>query len=934
MGFIQATPSLAMTSGTSGSAVFGSNVTLGNLLVCMVDGGAAGGSGTIADTQGNTWTQIFLENSASTNVLQAWYAIAKSTGANTVTVSSLANALNAVLAAEYSGVSTLDQVAHTHGTTGSTFSSPSVTTTHANEILIGIYGDSGGQAGSPAAPTGFTARNGYSIAGQYYGGLTNKVVGSIGTYAAAGITQNGSTNWGAAIATFYGSGIIVPNVVGLTQAAATAALTGAGFVVGTVTSAYSTTTPVVGEVASYSPNDLLVPGTAVNLVISLGAGAPFSVTIVRDTFVRANSGTLGANWTTISDSTDTGTIGITSNAAAPQVLAANSAAFYNAAVFRPDQYSECIINSSAFGTNTHGGGPIVRASSANGGSYYRMFVNLLGGVVACQKLVNGSFSGVVTGTGAAVAGSLARLEVVGSVLTGYIDGVQSFQITDTDIATGAPGICAYQATSSPTTAINSWEGGDLVWTRRGTAIPVQGQGSFEPSVIYEANPKILTANADGKIWKMWYCNGWTTSTIYYGESNDGITWTQYSSNPVISDGANNPGHGVVFKNGSTYYGYFDNDTTSAQAFFNRWTSSDGLAWINTGVSLPVGGAGTWDEGGVFNPCIWIQNSTWYMLYNGRTLGGVQYKMGLATSPDGITWTKYAGNPVLQTAGTAAEGKTLVIDGSTYYLYGFQSPTGNLPTDDAMWSSTDLHTWVACTKNPMYERVLAIEGANLAVGQIGDPYLVELNGTTYMWYDATNAQASGHFVIQVATVPYTLLQITGMIFGANIIYGNVGIAGITVNYTGPSSGSVFSDVNGNYVIPVQSNGTYVVTPSAPPTTFSPVSQTAVVNSADVALGNSAPFTPSAGSIAGNVVKANVLVECVSDHFDSSKTQIFTTLSDSSGNYSFSNLPAGRYYISAWVSGFVYRLQALVVVDGVNANTDINLTPTAVNSWNGS
>lgn len=93
-------------------------------------------------------------------------------------------------------------------------------------------------------------------------------------------------------------------------------------------------------------------------------------------------------------------------------------------------------------------------------------------------------------------------------------------------------------------------------------------------------------------------------------------------------------------------------------------------------------------------------------------------------------------------------------------------------------------------------------------------------------------------------------------------------------------------------------------------------------------------PTSGAISGNVVKTGALVECVSDHFDSSKTQIFTTLSDSSGNYSFSNLPVGRYYIGAWASGFVYRLQVLVVVDGVNANTDINLTPSAVNSWNGS
>ena len=50
--------------------------------------------------------------------------------------------------------------------------------------------------------------------------------------------------------------------------------------------------------------------------------------IVRDTFTRANSGTLGANWTANSDATTTGTLGITSNAAQPQSNAHRAASFW------------------------------------------------------------------------------------------------------------------------------------------------------------------------------------------------------------------------------------------------------------------------------------------------------------------------------------------------------------------------------------------------------------------------------------------------------------------------------------------------------------------------------------------------------------------------------------------------------------------------------
>ena len=71
--------------------------------------------------------------------------------------------------------------------------------------------------------------------------------------------------------------VSVPNVVGMTQAAAEASITGAGLTVGSVTTAFSTTVPA-GDVISQNPAaGASVPvGTAVDLVVSLGP-APVSV---------------------------------------------------------------------------------------------------------------------------------------------------------------------------------------------------------------------------------------------------------------------------------------------------------------------------------------------------------------------------------------------------------------------------------------------------------------------------------------------------------------------------------------------------------------------------------------------------------------------------------------------------------------------------------
>ncbi len=71
---------------------------------------------------------------------------------------------------------------------------------------------------------------------------------------------------------------IVPNVVGLTQAAAETTITAASLVLGTVTTAYSATVPA-GDVVSQTPpgGTSVASGTAVDLVVSTGESCPCNV---------------------------------------------------------------------------------------------------------------------------------------------------------------------------------------------------------------------------------------------------------------------------------------------------------------------------------------------------------------------------------------------------------------------------------------------------------------------------------------------------------------------------------------------------------------------------------------------------------------------------------------------------------------------------------
>ena len=85
--------------------------------------------------------------------------------------------------------------------------------------------------------------------------------------------------YGSAVNLVVSSGppppVAVPNVVNVTQAQATSAITGAGFVVGAITTAPSATVPS-GTVISQSPTagTLATPGSAVSIVVSSGGALP------------------------------------------------------------------------------------------------------------------------------------------------------------------------------------------------------------------------------------------------------------------------------------------------------------------------------------------------------------------------------------------------------------------------------------------------------------------------------------------------------------------------------------------------------------------------------------------------------------------------------------------------------------------------------------
>ena len=92
--------------------------------------------------------------------------------------------------------------------------------------------------------------------------------------------------------------MLVPDVVGLPQADAEAAIVGAGLTVGTVGTANSDTVPA-GDVISQDPTagNLVAPGSAVDLVVSLGPATVLVPDVVGLPQADAEAAIIGAGLT-------------------------------------------------------------------------------------------------------------------------------------------------------------------------------------------------------------------------------------------------------------------------------------------------------------------------------------------------------------------------------------------------------------------------------------------------------------------------------------------------------------------------------------------------------------------------------------------------------------------------------------------------------------
>ena len=192
----------------------------------------------------------------------------------TVTVAGT-NFIRSAIAIEYDTPLALDQVASGGGNSNTASAGPTAALA-ANEAVLVAVAVTLGSTIWTASGGGWTQELEDLVASPT--GEVDTRLTSVGLRPTISWALNGAHFWGAALAAFIEGALpllTVPDVVGMTEAAADAALVAAGFVTGTVTTAPSDTI-AAGLVISQSPGAgaSATIGAAVDYVISTGPEGP------------------------------------------------------------------------------------------------------------------------------------------------------------------------------------------------------------------------------------------------------------------------------------------------------------------------------------------------------------------------------------------------------------------------------------------------------------------------------------------------------------------------------------------------------------------------------------------------------------------------------------------------------------------------------------
>jgi len=279
-------------------------------------------------------------------------------------------------------------------------------------------------------------------------------------------------------------------------------------------------------------------------------------------------------------------------------------------------------------------------------------------------------------------------------------------------------------------------GSDVIVFKKWSNNPIAElpSGALFPEVIF-----------DGKNYKMYFTlNG----DIYLAISTDGINWTVYGR--VLTKGPSGSWEedaiipGSVIFNGTAYMMWYQGNS-KGQGRVGLAMSTDGIRWTKYAGNpvLSPGGNGGWDDWNIWSPVVTFNGTHYVMLYAAQSvIHEYPHGVGMAYSEDGIHWTKYSKNPVIPGANEVDRWShcpsALIFDGREYKLWysGEDGPSGTF----RIWyaNSSDAISWTRYPDKP----VLTPSDTGWDSQDVRDPAVLKIGDSFWMWYWGYDGSTSG------------------------------------------------------------------------------------------------------------------------------------------------------------------------------------------------
>ena len=239
-----------------------------------------------------------------------------------------------------------------------------------------------------------------------------------------------------------------------------------------------------------------------------------------------------------------------------------------------------------------------------------------------------------------------------------------------------------------------------------------------------------------------------------GQTAGQYSWTKDAHNPVLAGGGaaawnRYVGSPCVLYNtdSARYEMWFTGESGNPSPYndfrpysIGRAVSTDGINWKLDLSPVMTPTADTWDAHTIEGPMVIRESGAYKMWYTTFRTPTSPCYMGYATSPDGIHWTKYPGNPVMGPGTSAWEAGgpwsccVMPVSPSGGYRAWYSAVDAGLIRGGIGYAtSADGIVWVKDTVN---NPVLSEAPGQWDDTEVGQPQIFHISGSIYyMWYAA-------------------------------------------------------------------------------------------------------------------------------------------------------------------------------------------------------